>query len=517
MTRFPRPLVPGDRIAVTSPSSGVGDRTAAPARGRRSSRCATAASRWSWASACPATTGALGTQGAARRRAGRRSCATRRRGRRPAVGRRAGHRPARPARLGRAGRGRADLAGRLERHARPAGAAHRSGSAGPRLHGWNLIDTRVRRARRAAALGRPGRRRPARSPSAAPGRTREGWGDYARRTRGRRDDPRPPDRLGRCSAAATSTSPAGSSAAASRCSRRWPGTPYADVPAYGRAHADEGLLVYLEVVRARRLRRLPACCTGCGYAGWFDHANARPGRPHAGAGRREDSPSTQAVEDALGDLGIPVVAEMDIGHTQPFLPLVNGASARVVVRDGVREVTPDRLRLVDVRPPVGRDAVGRAGHGLVLGARGGAGELGTVDAARRCGSPRTSPRRARSSGPPGARWPGSARWRAGPGRSRSSRRGRTGRSGAGAPTSRRPGRTRRSRCRSAGRWGRCPSIVVMCVRYLRGRGPTPAARAGAVGRRVVASQRTTRKKAVMPTMEMTTPGTPCSSRWSRNG
>ena len=25
------------------------------------------------------------------------------------------------------------------------------------------------------------------------------------------------------------------------------GTPYADVPAFGRAHADEGLLVYLEV------------------------------------------------------------------------------------------------------------------------------------------------------------------------------------------------------------------------------------------------------------------------------
>jgi muramoyltetrapeptide carboxypeptidase len=30
---------------------------------------------------------------------------------------------------------------------------------------------------------------------------------------------------------------------------------------------------------------------------------------------------------------------MDIGPTQPFLPLVNGASARVVVRDGIREVT----------------------------------------------------------------------------------------------------------------------------------------------------------------------------------
>ena len=257
------------------------------------------------------------------------------------------------------------------------------------------------------------------------------------------------------------------------------GTPYADVPAYGRAHADEGLLVYLEVCEygAYNACRL---LHGLRYAGWFDTRQRRPGRPHAGARTTTDLTQLQAVEDALGDLGIPVVAEMDIGHTQPFLPLVNGASARVVVRDGVREVT-QTAGLVDVRPPVGRDAVGRAGHRLVLGMRGGARELGTVDAARRCGSPRTSPRRARSSGSPGARWPGSARWRAGPGRSRSSRRGRTGRSGAGAPTSRRPGRTRRSRCRSEGRWGR--SASVMCVRYLRGRGPTPAARAGSVGRR----------------------------------
>ena len=114
------------------------------------------------------------------------------------------------------------------------------------------------------------------------------------------------------------------------------GTPYADVPAYGRAHADEGLLVYLEVCEYGAYN---ACRLfhGLRYAGWFDHANAvLVGRTPA-----EDEPDLtqlQAVEDALGDLGIPVVAEMDIGHTQPFLPLVNGASARVVVRDGVREV-----------------------------------------------------------------------------------------------------------------------------------------------------------------------------------
>jgi muramoyltetrapeptide carboxypeptidase len=115
------------------------------------------------------------------------------------------------------------------------------------------------------------------------------------------------------------------------------GTPYADVPAYGRAHADEGLLVYLEV---SEFGAYDACRIfhGLRYAGWFDHANAilvgRTPAPDA-----DDLTQLQGVEEAVGGLGIPIVAEMDIGHTQPFLPLVNGASARVVVSDGVREVS----------------------------------------------------------------------------------------------------------------------------------------------------------------------------------
>ena len=115
------------------------------------------------------------------------------------------------------------------------------------------------------------------------------------------------------------------------------GTPYADVPAYGRAHADEGLLFYLEVCEygaydACRIFR------GLRYAGWFEHANAVLVGRTRGADA-VDLTQLEAVADAIGDLGIPVVAEMDIGHTQPFLPLVNGAPARVEVRDGVRRVT----------------------------------------------------------------------------------------------------------------------------------------------------------------------------------
>ena len=110
-------------------------------------------------------------------------------------------------------------------------------------------------------------------------------------------------------------------------------TPYGDVAAFGRTHADEGLVVYLEVCEdsaytiARTLHSLR-------YAGWFTHANAiligRTNAPDA-----SDLTQDEAVVDALGDLGIPIVLDVECGHVAPYLPLVNGALARVV-SDGAR-------------------------------------------------------------------------------------------------------------------------------------------------------------------------------------
>ena len=101
------------------------------------------------------------------------------------------------------------------------------------------------------------------------------------------------------------------------------GTPYGDVSGFAREHAPEGLLFYVEAAESvsydigRRLH-------GMKLAGWFDDANAvlvgrstAPGRP--------DLSQHEAVLDALGDLDLPIIADVECGHVPPYLPIVNGA------------------------------------------------------------------------------------------------------------------------------------------------------------------------------------------------
>lgn len=114
-------------------------------------------------------------------------------------------------------------------------------------------------------------------------------------------------------------------------------TPYADVPAFGRAHSDEGLVVFLEAAD-QDAYAIGRALHGLRHAGWFEHASGivigRTGAP--------DSPGLtqrEAVADALGPLGLPVVLDVECGHVQPSLPLVLGAHARVVVDGDRREIT----------------------------------------------------------------------------------------------------------------------------------------------------------------------------------
>lgn len=117
------------------------------------------------------------------------------------------------------------------------------------------------------------------------------------------------------------------------------GTPYGDVAAFGERYASDGLIVYLEASEdeaATICRNLH----GLRLAGWFDHASAvLIGRTNAG-----DNPKMtqeEAVLDALGRLDVPIVFDVEIGHVPPHLPLVNGAMANVIVDADTHQTTQE--------------------------------------------------------------------------------------------------------------------------------------------------------------------------------
>jgi len=111
----------------------------------------------------------------------------------------------------------------------------------------------------------------------------------------------------------------------------------ADLPAFAREHAPEGLLVHVEASGdvatdiARDLWRMR-------LAGWFDDARAvlvaRTTAPDADGFTQLD-----AVRSVLGDLGLPVVLDVDCGHLVPRLTLVNGALAELEVDGDVQRLT----------------------------------------------------------------------------------------------------------------------------------------------------------------------------------
>lgn len=108
------------------------------------------------------------------------------------------------------------------------------------------------------------------------------------------------------------------------------GTPYADVPGFVRACADEGAIVYLENAEQTPSGVLRAL-HGLRAAGWFEGIQGlllgRSAGPDAAAPDRLSY--VQALQHSVGDLPCAVLFDLDIGHVPPQLLLVNGAIAEV--------------------------------------------------------------------------------------------------------------------------------------------------------------------------------------------
>ncbi|PYY30099.1 S66 family peptidase [Paenibacillus illinoisensis] len=112
------------------------------------------------------------------------------------------------------------------------------------------------------------------------------------------------------------------------------GTPYAPVASYLDQYcADEGTIWYLESCEMnagdiyRHLWQMR-------QAGWFAGVKGFLfGRP-AGYSDTGDFNFTDALSSALGDLNVPVLYDVDLGHIPPQITFVNGALGHVDVQDG---------------------------------------------------------------------------------------------------------------------------------------------------------------------------------------
>lgn len=108
------------------------------------------------------------------------------------------------------------------------------------------------------------------------------------------------------------------------------GTRFGDVPSFVRRHRSQGVILYLENVEMAP-PGLVRALLALRRHGWFDGlAGLMIGR---NAGPTPDSPTSlsyaEALHSVLGDVPYPVLCDVDIGHQPPQFTLINGAVAQV--------------------------------------------------------------------------------------------------------------------------------------------------------------------------------------------
>ncbi len=113
------------------------------------------------------------------------------------------------------------------------------------------------------------------------------------------------------------------------------GTQYGDVPAFVRQHGKDGVIFYFENAEMAP-PGLVRALLALKRRGWFDGlAGLLIGRSAGPMPTTESSLRyPEALRAVLGDLPMPVVFDVDIGHQPPQFTLINGAMAHVVFNNG---------------------------------------------------------------------------------------------------------------------------------------------------------------------------------------
>jgi muramoyltetrapeptide carboxypeptidase LdcA involved in peptidoglycan recycling len=115
------------------------------------------------------------------------------------------------------------------------------------------------------------------------------------------------------------------------------GTPLADLRGFAEEYAPGGLLVYVDVAEDNAFS-VCRSLHGMRLAGYFDAANAilvsRTSAPDAATLSQHE-----AVLDALVGLGVPIIADIECGHVPPYMPIVNGALGHLQFSAGSTTLT----------------------------------------------------------------------------------------------------------------------------------------------------------------------------------
>lgn len=121
------------------------------------------------------------------------------------------------------------------------------------------------------------------------------------------------------------------------CIRNFFGTQYDFIQSYIEKYKQDGILWFLECYEMGTAD-LYRVLWQMKHAGYFNHTKGILfGRPLF---TREDYDITfnQTVKEVLGDLKIPILCEVDIGHVPPQLAMVNGAILKVTAEKGKGKV-----------------------------------------------------------------------------------------------------------------------------------------------------------------------------------
>lgn len=118
------------------------------------------------------------------------------------------------------------------------------------------------------------------------------------------------------------------------------GTRFGDVQRFARESAPEGVLLFLENCELAPCALVRAL-QGLRFQGWLDALSGLLlGRSAAPEGSSPaELSSAEAIVEALGDLHVPVLVDVDIGHRPPQLTLLSGLPAVVRFADGGGSVT----------------------------------------------------------------------------------------------------------------------------------------------------------------------------------